>query len=94
MDHFLYWNAKGAGGSGLFRNVKLLCQGSKPSVIVISETKTDDISKFKAFSRLGYDSFRMIPSTGRSGGLVVAWISSRILVTVMEEDPQFFHLKC
>ncbi|KAI9079870.1 hypothetical protein K1719_038116 [Acacia pycnantha] len=36
----------------------------------------------------------MIPSSGRSGGLVVAWDSSRISVTVLEENTQFFHLQC
>ncbi|KAI9118317.1 hypothetical protein K1719_010649 [Acacia pycnantha] len=31
---------------------------------------------------------------GRSGGMVIAWKSSNIQVSVLEEDSQFFHIKC
>lgn len=94
MDKYLYWNVRGACGRGLLRNLRLICQGPKPSVVILTETKTDELSKFKGFGRLGYDSIKMIPSSGRSRGLVLAWDSTCITVTVMEENSQFFHLKC
>ncbi|KAI9128523.1 hypothetical protein K1719_000006 [Acacia pycnantha] len=43
---------------------------------------------------MGYDSVRVISSVGRSGGLAIAWISSRISVDIIEENRQFFHLHC
>ncbi|KAI9084296.1 hypothetical protein K1719_033803 [Acacia pycnantha] len=43
---------------------------------------------------MGFDSVRIIPSMGQSGGLVAAWNSSRISVSVLEEDRQYFHLYC
>ncbi|KAI9090708.1 hypothetical protein K1719_028561 [Acacia pycnantha] len=57
------------------------------------ETKTEDASKFTALTGLGFDSWRMVPSSGRSSG-IVAWSTSRISVSILEENTQFFHLKC
>ncbi|KAI9117675.1 hypothetical protein K1719_011841 [Acacia pycnantha] len=76
------------------RNLQLLCKESKPSLIILAETRTSDVSKFNCFRRLGYDSFRIIPSSGQSGGLAIGWMSSQINVSVVEEDRQFFHLSC
>ncbi|KAI9072914.1 hypothetical protein K1719_045129 [Acacia pycnantha] len=73
---------------------KQLCKESKPSLIILAETRTSDVSKFNCFRRLGYDSFRIIPSSGQSGGLAIGWMSSQINVSVVEEDRQFFHLSC
>ncbi|KAI9117069.1 hypothetical protein K1719_012068 [Acacia pycnantha] len=37
---------------------------------------------------------RTSPSIGLSGGLAIAWDSSRITVDIVEEDRQFLHLCC
>ncbi|KAI9080706.1 hypothetical protein K1719_037372 [Acacia pycnantha] len=58
-------------------NIKLLCHGPKPSIIVISETKTSDLNRFYLLA-----------------SMVVVWDSSRISVSVLEENFQFFHLRC
>ncbi|KAI9079810.1 hypothetical protein K1719_038220 [Acacia pycnantha] len=51
-------------------------------------------SRFSCLGRMGYDSVRVIPSSGQSGRLAVGWMSSRINVSVLEEYRQFFHLYC
>ncbi|KAI9127465.1 hypothetical protein K1719_002024 [Acacia pycnantha] len=91
MDCLFYWNSRGACGRGLFRNLKLLCKKSQPSVIVLADSRIRDVARFKC---LGFDSLQVIPSLGQSGGLAVGWNSSRISVSVLEEDRQFFHLQC
>ncbi|KAI9077273.1 hypothetical protein K1719_040717 [Acacia pycnantha] len=94
MDCYMYWNTQGACGKGLLRNLRLLCKGPKPSLLFLAETKTEDASRFQALLSLGFDSLKVIPSIGRSGGLAMAWKSSLISVTIMEENRQFFHLHC
>ncbi|KAI9086024.1 hypothetical protein K1719_032101 [Acacia pycnantha] len=54
----------------------------------------EDATRFKMLGSIGYDSIRVIPSMGRFNGLTVSWKSSRISVTVLEENRQFFHLRC
>ncbi|KAK4261441.1 hypothetical protein QN277_004437 [Acacia crassicarpa] len=94
MDYISYWNTRGACGKGLLRNLKLLCNGPKPSILVLAETRSDNCKRFDTLKSLGYDTIRVMPSSGRSGGLVVAWSSLRVSVDVLEEDRQFFHLRC
>ncbi|KAI9112215.1 hypothetical protein K1719_016738 [Acacia pycnantha] len=59
-----------------------------------AETKYEDASRFQSLLSLGFDSVRVIPSIGRSGGLAIAWKSSSIVVTILEEHRQIFHLHC
>lgn len=37
---------------------------------------------------------QIVPSVGRSGGLAMVWNSSRISVSILEVDRQYFHLQC
>ena len=94
MDKILYWNTRGACGKSLFRNLKLVCHGPKPTLIILSETRMVDDRHLRVLGRLGFDSFRCIPNEGRSGGLAMIWKSSQVSITVVEEDRQFFHLEC
>ncbi|KAI9090687.1 hypothetical protein K1719_028540 [Acacia pycnantha] len=94
MDCFMYWNTRGAYRKGILRNLRMLCKGPKPSLLVLAETKTEDLSRFQSLLLLGFDSVRAIPSFGRSGGLTIAWKSNVISISVVEESCQFFHLHC
>ncbi|KAI9074289.1 hypothetical protein K1719_043774 [Acacia pycnantha] len=53
-----------------------------------------DGSRLGVLKQFGYDSVRIIPSSGRSGGLALAWSSSATSLTVVEENRQFFHFHC
>ncbi|XP_028803541.1 uncharacterized protein LOC114758643 [Neltuma alba] len=85
---------RGSCGNGLARNLKTLFKGYKPNLIVLSETKCSNASRFFFLHTLGFDTVKMIPSEGRSGGMVAAWNSSIVNVLVLEEDRQYFHLQC
>ncbi|KAI9090316.1 hypothetical protein K1719_028651 [Acacia pycnantha] len=84
----------GAGSKQLFRNIQLVCQRSNPSLLALSETKCETDSKFGCLNKLGFDGLELVPSAGRSGGLVVVWKSSEIAVTVCGSGRQFMHLRC
>ncbi|KAI9089339.1 hypothetical protein K1719_029618 [Acacia pycnantha] len=43
---------------------------------------------------LGYDASSFVPSSGRSGGLVLLWKSNRVRVTIIDRDRQFIHTEC
>ncbi|KAI9124763.1 hypothetical protein K1719_004090 [Acacia pycnantha] len=57
------------------------------------EPKSERLSQFNCLSKIGFDGLTVIPSVGRSGGLVAAWRSSRIGVTVACTNRQYFHLR-
>ncbi|KAI9122383.1 hypothetical protein K1719_007072 [Acacia pycnantha] len=54
---------------------------------------TDD-RRLKVLERLGFDSYRVIPSEDRSGGLAIIWKSFQVSINLLEENRQFFHLQC
>lgn len=91
---FLYWNTRGSCGSGLFKNLRLILNGFSPSIIILSDTKCTEESRFSSLLRLGYDNISCVPSEGRSGGLVVIWDSSQVLVSILHKDRQFIHALC
>ncbi|KAI9102310.1 hypothetical protein K1719_023512 [Acacia pycnantha] len=94
MNNIMFWNCRGACGSNLYENVRLVCGNFFPSVIILAETKCDEEARFSCLSSLGYDGRSFSPSVGRSGGMVVVWRSDRITVSVLQVDRQFIHLCC
>ncbi|KAI9126771.1 hypothetical protein K1719_002367 [Acacia pycnantha] len=93
-DNFFYWNSREACASGLFRNLKTSLNGTKPSLLVLADTKCQDVSRLRCLLRLGYDSVVDVPSEGRSGGIVMIWNSSLISILVLKKDRQFIHVRC
>ncbi|KAI9086704.1 hypothetical protein K1719_031298 [Acacia pycnantha] len=67
---------------------------SKPSLLLLSETKTDREESFECLKNLGYDSLTFVPSLGRSGALLAAWNKDFISVSVLGTDRQFINLRC
>ncbi|KAI9078773.1 hypothetical protein K1719_039231 [Acacia pycnantha] len=50
-----------------------------------TDKSSGDASRFQCLGRMGFDSIRIIPSMGQSGGLVAAWNSSRISVSSISD---------
>ncbi|KAI9086570.1 hypothetical protein K1719_031431 [Acacia pycnantha] len=94
MDSFLFWNNQGSCGSGLYRNIKPIINGSRPSLVVLADTRCSSDSRLKHLLKLGFDSMKMILSIENSGGRVAFWKSSSVSVTILEEDRQFVHRHC
>ncbi|KAI9080143.1 hypothetical protein K1719_037821 [Acacia pycnantha] len=94
MDSIFYWNVRGGCGKGLLRNLKTLWAVSKPKVVILAETRMEDGARLKVLNQLGYDSIHIVPSSGRSGGLGIAWNSHLISLKLIESNRQFFHFEC
>ncbi|KAI9113848.1 hypothetical protein K1719_015099 [Acacia pycnantha] len=67
---------------------------SKPNFIVLAEIECEKEDQFWCLEKLGYDESAVIPSVRRSGGLVAAWKSSCVAVTMICKDGQYLHFRC
>ncbi|KAI9094269.1 hypothetical protein K1719_026851 [Acacia pycnantha] len=63
-------------------------------MVILSETKTENPRLFRSLEQFGFDGFALVPSVGRSGGLVAVWKKALIKVSVLREERQFFHFSC
>ncbi|KAI9097782.1 hypothetical protein K1719_025553 [Acacia pycnantha] len=77
-----------------FSQIRTISKSSRPSVLVLSETKTEKENSFRCLAKLGYDCLTFVPSLGRSGGLLVAWKKDLISISMLGKDRQFIHLHC
>lgn len=66
---------------------------NNPDIIVVVELRVDASRLRRTFQLLGFDEFHFFNVRGFSGGIIVAWSSSRIRVAVMEIHFQFIHLE-
>ncbi|XP_058726963.1 uncharacterized protein LOC131598369 [Vicia villosa] len=89
----MVWNCRGATSSAFFRYCKQYIDNYKPGVLVIVETRCNPSIPIKALRRLGYDSMESIDNTGYAGGIVVAWKSSDIGLSLHMKTTQFIHFK-
>ncbi|KAI9074822.1 hypothetical protein K1719_043246 [Acacia pycnantha] len=94
MGSIVYWNTHGACGKNLLQQIKAGYRGVNPSVLILTETKCEQDSKFHCLSRLGFDDYAFVPSIGRSGGLIMAWKSNCVRIQVLQTDRQFIHVRC
>ncbi|KAI9123735.1 hypothetical protein K1719_005035 [Acacia pycnantha] len=94
MDSVLFWNWRGACGKDLLNHLRLVCDRSRPSLIILAETKCEQEHRLLPLTSLGFDGFFFVPSVGRSGGLVAVWRSNQITISVLQSDRQFLHLHC
>ncbi|KAI9072345.1 hypothetical protein K1719_045708 [Acacia pycnantha] len=72
----------------------MVCNSSKPCLLFLSETKSENEGNFACLRALGYDGLAFMPSSGRSGGLIAAWKKVQIDVVVLRKEKQFIHLQC
>ncbi|KAI9086739.1 hypothetical protein K1719_031333 [Acacia pycnantha] len=89
-----FWNVRGASDTSLVRHLRSVCKNPLPSLRILAETKCELESNFLCLKNLGYDSLAFVPSVGRSGGIVAAWKSNLISISVIRKERQFIHLQC
>jgi hypothetical protein len=87
--NILCWNVRGLNDKdkwGLLRNKIEECG---VNIFCFQETKRDhiDIHFLKNFAPKRFDNFEFCPSSGASGGILVAWVSRFFSVTVHEKHP-------
>lgn len=72
MDSIIFWNTRGACRKGLLSNLKVVMKNMSPVMVILAETRCSRESRLQKLRILGFDTVRMIPSVGLSGGLVAA----------------------
>ncbi|KAI9070507.1 hypothetical protein K1719_047529 [Acacia pycnantha] len=92
-QQIFFWNIQGACDKSLRRNLRLVWGKSVPDLLVLAETKCQNSSQFRCFESLGFDGLAVVPSVGRSGGLVATWRSNRVGVSVIRLERQYLHLR-
>lgn len=65
----------------------------RPEILVIMETRTDAVKLQQTFEILGFDGFLFSEVRGYSGGIIVAWRSARVAVSLLVKDFQFLNLQ-
>lgn len=75
-------------------NIKAVSSGFLPLIIVLTETKCEDVSRITGLRRLGYDGVSSVASVGRSGGIFSVWRKDLINVTEVMKGRQMIHLHC
>ncbi|KAI9085418.1 hypothetical protein K1719_032579 [Acacia pycnantha] len=90
----LYWNCRGACGRNLLQHLRTVCSGIRQMIIILAETKSESEDQFEVLKRMGYDGLIVIPSVGRSGGMMAAWRMDRINVMGLSQEQQLIHLRC
>lgn len=75
-SHILVWNVRGLNSSARQDSVRMIVDSAKVDVVCLQETKMPSISRRMVLSMLGSEfdnNFVALPSTGASGGILLAW---------------------
>lgn len=91
--NILLWNYRGAASSAFYRYCKQFVDAHRPEILVIMETRTDAVKLQQTFEILGFDGFLFSEVRGYSGGIIVAWRSDRVAVSLLVKDFQFLNLQ-
>lgn len=86
MNNIIYCKFRGACDISLIQNLKAVTSGPRPNLLVLTETRCSDENNFTRLRSLGFDSFKMILSVGRSRGIVTAWRSNLVNISILQED--------
>lgn len=69
----LAWNFQGLGSPGKIQFLKEITRSEKPSFIFLSETISNHKKMEFLCNKLGFESFIVVDSQGKSGGIVLFW---------------------
>ena len=70
----LSWNYRGIGNSQSARALRDLVQRWNPKIVFLMETKAGVKRMTKVKERIGFPNGLVVPSEGKSGGIVLLWI--------------------
>lgn len=75
-SHILVWNVCGLNSAARQDAVRMLVNSSQVDIVCLQETKMVAVTRRLILSMLGSDfdnNFTFLPSTGASGGVLIAW---------------------
>lgn len=94
LDKIFLWNCRGAANNAFYRFCKQHVDVYHPDILVIMETRIDPLKiKKNSFNLLGFDGFLNSEVRGFAGGIVVAWKSSVVNISLLINDFQFLDLR-
>ncbi|XP_031391078.1 uncharacterized protein LOC116203481 [Punica granatum] len=86
----LAWNCQGIRGELTVRALRLLVQKHRPSIIFLSETKSNSRHCNKIAQRCNLVGIFTIDSSNATGGLCLLW-NSELQVTIHKSSPFYIH---
>ena len=70
----LSWNCRGIGNPRTVRALRDLVQQWNPKIVFLMKTKAGAKRMTKVKERIGFPNGLVVPSEGKSGGIVLLWI--------------------
>ncbi|GMJ01096.1 hypothetical protein HRI_003778800 [Hibiscus trionum] len=91
----LSWNVRGLGGGAKRRSVDEVIRKNKVDMVVLQETKLEDVPSMWVSSLWYSDSFEMAvsPSMGASGGILIIWEGNKFNLINVVVYPNFIMLQ-
>lgn len=90
---FFLWNCRGAASPSLLLFCKQYIDSYHPHIFVLMELRVDAVKLRKTCQLLGFDMFHYSNGCGFSGGIVIAWKSSNVTISIIQTHFQFIHME-
>ncbi|MCE0481546.1 hypothetical protein HAX54_039369 [Datura stramonium] len=87
---FIIWNIRGANNDNFKRNFKELLRVHNLWMVALPETKMENHITIR--DEFNYDDMIEVPAKGRSGGIVLLWLSKVVNVTHLTQSEQEIHI--
>lgn len=90
----LFWNVRGARRKALHGHMHHLLQKHNPLMVILLETKVEEVSNNRTFMLLSrfLPSNIIVPGTGHGGGLWMCWDPLMVEAELIEDSPQHINL--
>ena len=85
MNKVIIWNYQKARGNDFISSTNLLLQDNKLDILVLLETRILATKSLKILSSVGFNKNEIMEGEGFSGGIWMAWKSSKVIVKTIEK---------
>ncbi|PKA46012.1 hypothetical protein AXF42_Ash021560 [Apostasia shenzhenica] len=90
MINIISWNCRGARKPATRRYLKALIAAHSPVAVCLLETRISQVSRRDVDRLIGrHWDYTYVPSEGKSGGIILLWLSQFISTTVLIVQKQF-----
>ncbi|PKA46284.1 Putative ribonuclease H protein [Apostasia shenzhenica] len=90
MINIISWNCRGARKPATRRYLKALIAAHSPVAVCLLETRISQVSRRDVDRLIGrHWDYTYVPSEGKSGGIILLWLSQFISTTVLTVQKQF-----
>lgn len=93
MDNILFWNARGAENNDFKAAVLDLIKLNSMEFLFICEPRVQFFKVAKHFSKLGFNTYKIVEANGFSGGLWAMWNNTRTQIDEYDATTRSISLK-